>query len=46
MLVCPRCHGTLVDVDAGLRCDPCRVVYPVKRGVPVLLKEAGRPQGD
>lgn len=45
MLVCPRCHGVLVDEEAGLRCDACRVVYPMADGVPVLLKDAGRPAG-
>lgn len=43
LLVCPRCHGVLVDEHDGLRCGACRVVYPVEAGVPVLLADAARP---
>ena len=48
VLACPRCQGALHDVVSdgrldGLRCDRCSVVYPVERGIPVLLADAGVP---
>jgi uncharacterized protein YbaR (Trm112 family) len=43
--VCPRCKGVLViDADA-VRCDACRLIYPVVDGIPVLLIEEARPSG-
>jgi uncharacterized protein YbaR (Trm112 family) len=42
-VVCPRCHGELVDDARGLRCDACRVVYPLESGIPVLLIDAALP---
>lgn len=42
LLVCPRCHGELGDVESGLRCEACDVVYPVEQGVPVLLIDSTR----
>ena len=37
LLVCPRCRGPLADEPVTLRCDACRLRYPVRDGVPVLL---------
>ena len=41
LLVCPKCKGKIVETkDAkgeGLRCDACRLVYPVKDDIPVML---------
>lgn len=39
MLVCPRCHGDLGDVEAGLACPPCGVIWPVVENVPMLVEE-------
>jgi len=48
ILVCPRCHGDLIDEGAaeglGLACVPCAVVYPVREGIPVLLIDQARPR--
>lgn len=47
ILVCPDCHGTLaVDESAHeLVCTSCRLAYPVRGGIPVLLvDEARRPE--
>lgn len=48
ILVCPRCHGALVDegdaADVGLSCATCAVVYPVRDGIPVLLVDQARPR--
>lgn len=43
MLVCPKCRGSLVDakdekgVAEGLKCDACKVIYPVKEDIPVMI---------
>lgn len=41
LLACPKCHGELTDVDAGrhLGCPTCRVKYPVRDGIPVMLRD-------
>lgn len=45
---CPQCKGELTDAVHGdadtteLRCDACRLAYPVEGGVPVLLVELAR----
>lgn len=42
LLVCPRCRGELEDAASGLRCRPCRRLYPVIDGVPRLAPEEAR----
>ena len=39
ILVCPACKTPVrpVNQGAGLRCDKCRRVYPVKDDIPVML---------
>lgn len=39
ILVCPACKTPvrLVNQAAGLRCDKCRRVYPIKDDIPVML---------
>jgi len=39
ILVCPECKKPVrvVKAGAGLRCDVCRRVYPVKDDIPVML---------
>ena len=46
MLVCPVCR-TRVELTAdrqGLRCSSCRVIYPIRDGFPVMIKEEARPE--
>ena len=43
ILVCPRCRGPLADEAASLRCDACRLRYPVHDAIPVLLVDAAEP---
>lgn len=48
ILVCPECKTPvrLVNNGAGLRCDTCRRVYPIKDDIPVMLvDEATLDQG-
>lgn len=44
ILVCPLCKGKLVyRKDAGeLVCNPDRLAFPVKEGIPVMLEEEAR----
>jgi len=49
MLVCPQCKGSLDEVDGGqgLSCGRCKLKYPVRNGIPVMIsQEAGDLRGD
>ena len=39
ILACPKCKGDvrLTDKKDGLVCDRCRLLYPVKDDIPVML---------
>ncbi|MDH4228064.1 MAG: Trm112 family protein [Deltaproteobacteria bacterium] len=39
ILVCPECKGKirLSDLDDAIVCDKCRLSYPVRDGIPVML---------
>ena len=41
ILVCPKCKGKIVETKTkdgeGLRCDACKLVYPVKDNIPHML---------
>jgi uncharacterized protein len=45
ILACPKCKGdlTLAGDEKGLICESCRIVYPVRDGVPVMLIEEAYP---
>ncbi len=44
ILVCPICKGPLDYRKAGqeLVCKPCRLAYPIKDDIPVMLEEEAR----
>ena len=44
ILVCPLCKGPLLYKKGQneLVCRPCRLAYPVKDGIPVMLEEEAR----
>lgn len=44
ILVCPLCKGSLVykKAQAELVCKPCRLAYPVKDDIPVMLEDEAR----
>lgn len=48
ILACPRCKGEVVlqDDEAGLVCDSCRLVYPVRDGIPVMLVDEAEKIGE
>jgi uncharacterized protein YbaR (Trm112 family) len=39
ILACPRCHGALEAEGEFLECHSCRLRFPVREGIPVLLVE-------
>jgi len=48
LLVCPVCRTKVESVSdgAGLRCETCHRVYPMRDGFPVMLpEEASVEQG-
>jgi len=44
ILVCPVCKGPLLykKPEQELVCRPCRLAYPVKDGIPVMLEDEAR----
>jgi uncharacterized protein len=45
ILVCPACRTPvkLTDDRQGLRCAACRLIYPIRDGFPVMIKDEARP---
>ncbi|GIW47055.1 MAG: UPF0434 protein [Deltaproteobacteria bacterium] len=41
ILACPKCRGEIrpSDDESGLICDSCKLLYPIKEGIPVMLVE-------
>jgi len=39
ILVCPKCKGELrlTDQPDGLICEACKLRYPIKDGIPIML---------
>ena len=47
ILACPKCKGTLVFVseESGLLCPHCRLRYPIRDGIPVMLVDEAEEIG-
>jgi hypothetical protein len=45
LLACPKCKGELLyrAAESGLVCEKCRLIYPVKDDIPVMLVEEAKP---
>ena len=45
ILACPQCKGelTLTPEQDGLICAACKLKYPVRDGVPVMLIDEAEP---
>ncbi len=45
ILACPRCKGELTPSESheSLSCPECRLDFPVRSGVPILLMDQARP---
>ena len=44
ILVCPLCKGPLLykKPEQELVCRPCRLAFPVRDGIPVMLEDEAR----
>lgn len=45
ILVCPRCKGELEyrEQEGALRCHACKLEYPVREGIPIMLIDEAKP---
>jgi uncharacterized protein len=45
VLVCPRCKGPLEyrERDASLDCTACRLRFPVREDIPIMLVDEATP---
>ena len=45
ILACPKCKGKVVvnEGQNGLVCERCRIVYPIKNDIPVMLVDEAVP---
>lgn len=45
ILACPQCKGDLHTTpgEDGLICQACKLVYPVKDEIPILLVQEAKP---
>ena len=46
ILVCPKCKTPveLKQDENGLRCPACKLVYPIRDDIPVMLVDEARPE--
>jgi len=44
MMACPECHGKLeyLKTTKELSCETCKLAFPVRDGIPVMLIEEAR----
>jgi uncharacterized protein YbaR (Trm112 family) len=43
LLACPVCRGELTPASESLDCGKCRLAYPIRDGIPVMLPEEAKP---
>lgn len=45
ILACPECKGDLTPTpdEDGLICKACKLVYPVKNDIPIMLVDEAEP---
>ncbi len=48
LLVCPACHGRLEQRadGAGLKCVSCRLIYPIRDDIPVMMVDEAVLEND
>ena len=48
ILVCPRCRGSLEyrERESSLVCGACRLRYPVRDDIPIMLVDEATPLAD
>jgi len=45
LLACPLCRGALLETGDDLLCAACRLAFPVRDGIPVLLVDQAHEVG-
>jgi uncharacterized protein YbaR (Trm112 family) len=45
ILVCPKCKGALTyhETESALDCPACKLRYPVRDDIPVMLVDEAKP---
>ena len=45
ILACPKCKGPVSfhEDQAEIRCERCRLAYPIRDDIPVMLVDEARP---
>jgi hypothetical protein len=48
ILACPKCKGdfVLTEKEDGLICNRCKLLYPIRDGIPVMLIDEAIPIGE
>ncbi|MDH3426356.1 MAG: Trm112 family protein [Acidimicrobiia bacterium] len=48
LLACPKCHGDLTEHEDPHRlvCETCRLAYPVRDNIPVMLIDEAKSLDD
>ncbi len=48
LLVCPKCKGnlTILDDGTGLVCPACRLKYPIRDEIPIMLVDEALKIGE
>ncbi len=48
ILACPKCKGdlTLTELNDGLVCPVCKLKYPIREGIPVMLVDEAETLAD
>ncbi len=48
ILVCPLCKAPvqLTPDEQGLKCPECRRVYPIRDGIPTMIVDEARIEGE
>jgi uncharacterized protein YbaR (Trm112 family) len=47
ILACPKCKGPikLTPAQDGLVCEACKLLYPIKDDIPIMLIDEAKPLG-
>jgi len=45
ILACPKCKGPIryLELEDRIRCEACRLDYPVRDEIPVMLVDEAKP---
>jgi uncharacterized protein YbaR (Trm112 family) len=48
ILACPKCKGNIILTDGGdgLICKACKLVYPIRDDIPVMLIDEAHPYSE